>query len=159
MVDACSSSYVIWNISYSKTFSCGKQLRVHMNKIFSKNKLAFPMLEWLVLWSKGNTTQISIVAGVARDTNNTHRCVVTPGGHATTGSSSEKGSAREHGREEKNPKQDKHGCCVSGFLLCCARDQRVQPYLGHHPTCCRDQNQSSFTKNNIKSDPQTPLKA
>jgi len=53
-----SSSYVIWNISYSKTFSCGKQLRVHMNKIFHKNKLVIPRLEWLVLSRRGRLAML-----------------------------------------------------------------------------------------------------
>lgn len=89
-MDVRSSSYVTWNISYSKTFSCGKQLQVHMNKIFHKNKLAIPGPEWLVLSRRGNTTQISDAAWVARDAN-THECVVTLGGHAPTHSSGGQG--------------------------------------------------------------------
>lgn len=59
---------------------------------------------------------------------------------------------------ERSPKQDERGSCVSGFVLCCAYDQRLQPYLGHPPTHCRDQIQSATTRNYIKYDPKIPSK-
>lgn len=140
-----------------------------MNKIFHKNKLAIPGLEWLVLSRRGNATQISDAAWVARDAN-AHECVVTPGGHAPTRSrggqghpgAGAPGSAAQRRDEcweaEKNPKP-RWAWQPCRWLFCSAvLTTRVQPYLGRPPTRCRDQIQSAVAKNDMKSDLKIPFK-